>query len=84
MVARGIWGVFHEHPNLGGLISGGLGLGGAMLVGVAELAVTLVATYVGYRVFAYGESLSEAFQKSVELREGKLLDEEIKESTLEK
>ena len=82
VVAREVWGVFHRHPNLGALISGGVGLGGAMLVGVAELAVTLVATYIGYRVFAYGDSLGEAFQKSIELREGKPHDEKIKEPTL--
>lgn len=82
VVAREVWGVFHQHPNLGALMSGGLGLGGAMLVGVGELAVAFIATYVGYRVFAYGESLSQAFEKSIEFKEGKLLDEERKESTL--
>ena len=83
-IARGVWGVFHEHPNLGALTSGVVGLGGAMLLGVAELAVTVITGYVGYRVFAYGESLTEAFAKSVELREGKVLEEEVMESTLHK
>jgi hypothetical protein len=32
---------------------------------------TLVASYIGYRVFAYGESLTEALEKSIELRQGK-------------
>ena len=80
MVGRGIQEVFHELPILGALIGGSLGLGAAIAVGVGELAVTLVAAYVGYRMLAYGETLTEAFEKSIELREGKLLEEEIKES----
>lgn len=82
-VGRGIWEIFRELPILGALIGGGLGLGAAMAVGVGELAVTLIAAYVGYRMLAYGESLTEAFEKSIEFREGKLLEEEIKESARE-
>jgi hypothetical protein len=80
MVGRGIGEIFHELPILGALIGGGLGLGAAVAVGVGELAVTLIAAYVGYRMLAYEESLTEAFEKSIELREGKLLEEEFKES----
>jgi hypothetical protein len=83
MVGRGIWEVFRELPILGALVGGGLGLGAAMAVGVGELAVTLIAAYVGYRMLAYGESLTEAFEKSIELKEGKLVEEEIRESALE-
>lgn len=82
-VGRGIWEVFRELPILGALIGGGLGLGAALTIGVGELAVTLIGAYVGYRMLAYGETLTEAFEKSIEFREGKLLDEEIKESALE-
>ncbi|MBI3796902.1 MAG: hypothetical protein HY268_08035 [Deltaproteobacteria bacterium] len=82
-VGRGVWEVFRELPILGALIGGGLGLGAAIAVGVGELAVTLIASYVGYRMLAYGETITEAFEKSIELREGKLLDEEIRESALE-
>jgi hypothetical protein len=81
MVGRGIWTVFRELPILGALIGGSVGLGAAIAVGVGELAVTLVAAYVGYRMLAYGESVTEAFEKSIELREGTLLEEEFKEST---
>src|SRR5262245_33619043 len=61
----GIWEFFHEFPYLGGLIGGGLGLGAAMLVGVAELATAVVTGYISYRMFAYGESVTEAFEKSI-------------------
>jgi len=83
MVGRGIWEVFRELPILGALVGGGLGLGAAIAVGVGELAVTLAAAYVGYRMLAYGETLTEAFEKSIALKEGKLLEEEVKESALE-
>src|SRR5262245_247064 len=83
-VGRCTWEFFHEFPYLGGLVGGGLGLGAAMLVGAAELVTALVTAYIFYRVFAYGESVTEAFEKSIELREGKLLEEEkMKKSTLE-
>src|SRR5262245_23134488 len=82
-VGRGIWEVFRELPILGALVGGGLGLGASMAVGVGELAVTLIAAYVGYRMLAYGESITEAFEKSIELREGKLVEEEIRESAVE-
>src|SRR5262245_61027948 len=80
VVGRGVWEVFRELPILGALIGGSIGLGAAMAVGVGELAVTLIAAYVGYRMLAYGESITEAFEKSIELREGKLLEEGIEES----
>jgi hypothetical protein len=41
-----------------------------VLLGVAELAVTALTAYAGYRMLAYGEPLSEAFAKSVLLRGG--------------
>jgi hypothetical protein len=70
-IVHWIWGVFHKRPYLGATLSGGLGLGAAMAVGVGELMFTLVASYIGYRVFACGESLTEALEKSIELRQGK-------------
>lgn len=76
-VSRGLWDVFHDHPKVSAVVSGGLGLGGAMVIGVAELAATVVAGYLGYRMFAYGESFTEAFEKSIKLREGKLQKEEM-------
>jgi len=67
-----IEGTFHRRPYLGATFMGGLGLGAASAVGVAEVTFTLVFAYIGYRVFAYGESFAEAVTKGIELRHGKL------------
>lgn len=83
-VGQSAWEVFHELPYLGAIIGGGLGLGAAMLVGVGELATAALTAYVGYRVFAYGESFTKALEKSIRLQEGKLAEKEIGESTLKK
>jgi len=71
-VAGWVGGIFHRRPYLGATFMGGLGLGAASAVGVAEVTFTLVVAYIGYRVFAYGESFAEAVTKSIELRHGKL------------
>ena len=76
-VTRGIWEVFHDHPNVGAVISGGLGLGCAMAVGVGEIVAGIAAGYLGYRIFAYGESFTEAIEKTIEFRQGKLKKEEL-------
>ena len=70
------WAFLHDYPYLGGLLGGGLGLGAAMLIGVAELATTVLTAYIGYRVCAYGESVTEALEKSLALRRGEPLAEE--------
>jgi hypothetical protein len=77
-IGNSIWEVLHEHPYVGAVIGGGLGFGAAVLLGgVAELAVTALAAYTGYRIVAYGEPLTEAFAKSILLRGGssELLEE---------
>ncbi len=76
-VGSEIWGFFHQHPKVGGLVTGGLGLGAAMAIGVAELAATVFTGYLGYRIFAYGETLTEAFEKSIKLEEGKLPEKDM-------
>jgi len=48
-----------------------------MAVGVGELVVGVVAGYVGYRIYAYGESPTEALEKAIRLEEGRLSDEEL-------
>jgi hypothetical protein len=75
-VGRCTWDFFHDYPYLGGLLGGGLGLSAAMLLGVGELATTVLTAYIGYRVFAYGESVTEALAKSLALRHGERLEEE--------
>jgi hypothetical protein len=76
-LGRGIWGVFHELPFHGALVGGAVGLGAAMLVGVAELVAAGFTAYVSYRMFAYGESLAEAIEKTIKFEKGTLPEEEI-------
>jgi len=76
-VSRGIWEVFHDHPKVGAIVTGGLGLGCAMVIGVVEVAATVAAGYLGYRMFTYGESFTEALEKSIRLKEGELPDKEL-------
>jgi hypothetical protein len=75
-VAGWIRGIFDTRPYLGAAVTGGLGLSAVTAIGVGEVTFTLVVAYVGYRVFAYGETLGEAVEKSIELRQGKHLEEE--------
>ena len=76
-ITGGIWELFHEHPNVGGALSGGVGLAAAMTLGVAEVAAAMVAGYLGYRIFAYGESFTEALEKTIEFRDGKLPEDQL-------
>ena len=76
-VTGGVWELFHEHPNVGGFLSGGVGLGLAMTLGVGEIAAAVAAGYLGYRIFAYGESFTQAVEKAIEFREGKLPEDQL-------
>jgi hypothetical protein len=76
---RWAWGTLHGRPYLGAVVGGGLCFGAAVLLGVAELAVTAAAAYTGYRMLAYNESLVEALEKMILARQGELLDEIEKE-----
>jgi hypothetical protein len=76
-ITGGVWELFHEHPNVGGVLTGGLGMAAAMTVGVAEIVAGVAAGYLGYRIFAYGETFTEAIEKTIEFREGKLSKEEL-------
>ena len=77
------WEALRERPYAGVVIGGGLGFGAAVLLGVAELAVTVLTAYAGYRILAYNETLVEAFEKSLMFRSGELL-EEIEEEKKER
>lgn len=76
-IGRGTWQVFHAFPGHGTIPGFAVGLGAAMLVGVAELAAGCFTAYVSYRVFAYGESLSEAIENTIKFEGGKLEKEEL-------
>ncbi|MDF0644225.1 MAG: hypothetical protein P0111_09350 [Nitrospira sp.] len=76
-VGQGTRQLFHAFPGKGVIPGFAVGLGAAMLVGVAELATACFAAYVSYRVFGYGESLSEAIENTIKLEEGKLTKEDL-------
>ena len=76
-MGRGTWKFVHGLPGHGAVPGFALGLGAAMLVGVGELAVGCFTAYVGYRIFAYGESLTEAIEKAIKFESGKLEQKEI-------
>jgi hypothetical protein len=82
-VGRETWNFFHNLPYQGAGIGFAVGLGAAMLVGVAELVAAGFTAYVTYRVFAYGESFTEAIEKTIRFEKGTLPDEEVKKPILE-
>jgi hypothetical protein len=71
-LGRGTRHVFHSLPGHGTIPGFAVGLGAAMLFGVAELAAGCFTAYVSYRYFAYGESLSEAIENAIKFESGKL------------
>src|SRR5579885_3170593 len=72
-----LWKFFHQLPYHGAGVGFGVGLGAAMLVGVPELVTACFAAYVSYRIFAYGESLCDAIEKTIKFEGGTLPDAEI-------
>jgi len=74
---RATWEFFHYVPGHGAIVGGAIGLGAAMVVGVAELATACFAGYVSYRIFAYGEGLCEAIENAIRFESGKMDKEEI-------
>ena len=69
--------LFTSSPGHGTIPGFAMGLGAAMLVGVAELATACFTAYISYRMFAYGESLSEAIENAIKFESGKLDKKEI-------
>ena len=82
-VGRASWEFFHDLPGHGVVVGGAIGLGAAMLVGVAELAAACFTAYVSYRMFGYGESLSEAVENAIRFESGSLSKEEINKPIVE-
>ena len=74
-LGRGTWHLFHAFPGHGTIPGFAVGLGAAMLVGVAELAAASFTAYVSYRMFAYGEPLAEAIENAIKFESGKLREE---------
>jgi hypothetical protein len=76
-LGRGTKNLLHALPGHGTIPGFAVGLGAAMLVGVAELAAACFTAYISYRMFSYGESLSEAIEKAIKFESGKLDENEI-------
>ena len=74
---RVTWKFFHQLPFHGAILGGAVGLGAAMAVGVGELVTAGFTAYVTYRMFAYGESLTEAIENTIKFEKGDLAKEEI-------
>ena len=69
---RQTWNFFHDLPLQGALTSGAVGLWAATVFGVAELFAAGLSAYVAYRMFAFGEPLLEAVQKTIKFQKGEL------------
>jgi len=76
-IGKETWKLVHKLPGHGTIPGFAVGLGAAMLIGVAELATACFTAYVSYRMFAYGESLSEAIENAIKFESGKLAKKEI-------
>jgi hypothetical protein len=75
------WNFFHEVPVQGAITSGAISLYAATVFGIAELVAAGLSGYVAYRMFAYGESLLEAIEKTIKFELGELSIKEIERRT---
>lgn len=71
-VGRATFDFFQQIPLQGALTSGAVGLYAATAFGVGELLVGGLTAYVAYRMFAFGEPLLEAVEKSIKFQKGEL------------
>jgi hypothetical protein len=66
------WNLFHEIPIQGALTSGAVGLYAATVFGVGELIAAGLSAYFAYRMFAFGEPLLVAVEKTIKFQMGEL------------
>ena len=71
-VGRQTWSFFHEIPVQGALTSGAVGLYAATVFGVGELIAAGLSAYFAYRMFAFGEPLLVAVEKTIKFQMGEL------------
>jgi hypothetical protein len=69
---RATWNFFHDIPVQGALTSGAVGLYAATLFGVGELIAAGLSAYFAYRMFAFGEPLLVAVEKTIKFQMGEL------------
>jgi hypothetical protein len=77
------WRFFHRLPGHGAIIGGAVGFGAVTLLGVAEAATACFTAYVTYRVFAYGESFTEAIENTIKFEKGDLCKQDREKVVLE-
>lgn len=65
-----LWAAFRRRPYLGAVLAGGVGLGLASMVGVAELAVAAGAGYAAYQVLKKRVSPAQAVRDAFRFEEG--------------
>jgi hypothetical protein len=71
------WNFFHAIPVQGAITSGAVGLYAATLFGVGELIAAGLSGYIAYRMFAFGEPLLVAVEKTIKLQMGELPKSDI-------
>jgi hypothetical protein len=71
------WKLFHEIPIQGALTSGAVGLYAATVFGVGELIAAGLSAYFAYRMFAFGEPLLVAVEKTIKFQMGELPKSDI-------
>lgn len=64
-----LWGTFRRRPFIGAMLAGGIGLGVASVVGVAELAVGVGAGYAAYQVLKNRVSPAQAIRDAFRFEE---------------
>jgi hypothetical protein len=69
---RVTWNFFHEIPIQGAVTSGAVGLYAATVFGVGELIAAGLSAYFAYRMFAFGEPLLVAVEKTIKFQMGEL------------
>lgn len=66
------WNFFHDLPIQGAIVSGVVGLYAVTVFGVAELIAAGLSANVAYRMFAFGEPLPKAVEKTIKFEMGEL------------
>lgn len=66
------WNFFHPLPIQGAIVSGVVGLYAVTVFGVAELIAAGLSANVAYRMFAFGEPLPKAVEKTIKFEMGEL------------
>jgi hypothetical protein len=64
-----LWGTFRKRPYIGAVLAGGIGLGLASAVGVAELAVAVGTGYAAYLVLKNKVSPAQAVRDAFRFEE---------------